>query len=128
MDVTPFATSLLRTAMTLRFACINTYLADNLDTIQTPEDLAAALDLPLHALEEIVWQGAERSVADYIAAVRVRQMQHFLRTTEVSIDAAGFLVGFHTEAEAVAAYRKATGILPARRRRIRRASRPPVAA
>ncbi len=128
MDVTPFATSLLRTAMTLRFACINTYLADNLDTIQTPEDLAAALDLPLHALGEIVWQGAQRSVADYIAAVRVRQMQHYLHTTEVSIDAAGFLVGFHTEAEAVAAYRKATGILPARRRRIRRASRPPVAA
>jgi transcriptional regulator GlxA family with amidase domain len=128
MDVTPFAMSFLRTAMTLRFACINTYLTDNLDTIQSPEDLAAALDLPLHELQEIVWQGAERSVADYIAAVRVRQMQHYLRTTEVSIDAAGFLVGFHTEAEAVAAYRKAAGILPARRRRTWRTSRPPVAA
>jgi|GEM_PF-2424777 len=121
--------------MTLRFACINTFLADNLDAVQSPGDLAAALDLPLHELQEIVWQGAEQSVADYIAAVRIRQMQHYLRTTEVSVDAAGFLVGFTTEAEAVAAYRKATGVMPARTTyhnaqnapRVDRAPRPPVA-
>lgn len=96
---------------------IRHYIEENLRTIESPRDVAEALDVPYSTLRKHVRKKMQVPLGTYIRQRRVDRMRDMLVETDRPVYEICRAAGYASDTSGIRAFRRCEGITPAEYRR-----------